>query len=123
AVRCLRALADLRMAVIVLSLAREDVRFWPPGSLRQRNPFGIETTHQVWSIAHAERAVSMLVDDHLATGQSVPPRCLFDLQHPMGDLHGVVPIYHPLVLQSKDALQVLARQRQKGAPRLRRPNR
>jgi hypothetical protein len=50
----------------------------------------------------------MFVDRDRTPGQSIPPGGLFHLQHPMGKLHGVVPIDHPLVQQGEDALQVLA---------------
>src|SRR5487761_330823 len=78
--------------------------------------------YPVWAVSHAEGAVQMLVYSHPATGQSVPPRRLFDLQHAMSDLHGVVPIHHTLMLQSKNALHILASQWQKSAAGLRRRN-
>lgn len=76
-------------------------RLSPPRCFRQWRSLGVETAHDVRTVAHAEGAVQVLVHGHPATGQSVPPRRLFDLQQ-ASNLHGIVPIHHTLMLESKD---------------------
>jgi hypothetical protein len=57
----------------------------------------------------------MLMDGDGAAGQRASPLHRFDLQAQVVELHRVVAIHHPPVLQRKDAFQILPCERHEGA--------
>src|SRR5256885_15741588 len=76
--------------------------------------------HQVRPVENTPAAIEMLADQHAAVSQRATPFGLLNLQRAVVDAHGVVLVDHAVVLQRKNALQILSRGGHKGALRLRR---
>ena len=73
------------------------------------------------TVVNGQSPIQVLAQDHAASGQRPAPAYFLNLQHLLIQLHRVVAIHHPLMLDGEDPVQIAASRRQKcRAPLLRR---
>ena len=109
-----RLSADLGMPAGVIADLHREQMLGPEGGHDLRP--AVEPRHDVRPVSDGYSAVQVLADDDPAPGQGRPPARLVDLQHLVGQQHGVVLVDGPLVLDAEDLLQPpLGRRHKRGA--------